>query len=181
MEDKVSRATGLKAIGIALASLAGLIALTLFSMNSAYADNATLGVDDPANVATVRSGEAADGLLVLSEDGVARYSTDGGATWIEGYPEGTEVQTDAQGRTTVSTGVGVTSSGTGVLETDGLAISVNGSEDGVIRYSTDDGVTWSEQAPEGVTLTEGPDGKVTVTASSGEGPILAQQGGVNAD
>jgi hypothetical protein len=184
MEDKVSRATSPRTIGIALVSLAGLIALTLFSMNSAYAENAASGVDDSGSAAAVRSAEAAEvGLLVISEDGVTRYSTDGGASWIEGYPEGAEVQTDGQGRTTVSIGangappVSGTLSGTSV--TDSLAVSVNESEDGTIRYSTDGGATWSDQAPEGVTATEEPDGKVTV--SSGEGSILAQQGGINAE
>lgn len=36
-------------------------------------------------------------------------------------------------------------------------------EDGVARYSTDDGKTWSAEAPEGAVRVTDADGKVTVT------------------
>jgi hypothetical protein len=165
------------------------LALVLVNMNNAYAENAALGADDSGALLAGQPKDAPEGeggLMVISEDGVTRYSTDGGASWTEGYPEGAEVQTDAQGRTTVSmgadTGTDGSSSASGTLESDNLAITVDGSGDGgVLRYSTDGGVTWSEQVPDGVeTVTEEADGKVTV--SMGKGPLLAaQQGGTNAD
>jgi hypothetical protein len=180
MKDKVSRESSSRLAVIGLALLAVLVALTLVlaNMNHAYAENAGVGSADSDGAPTVQSeGASVSGLLVVSEDGVARYSTDGGISWIEGYPEGAEVQTDAQGRTTVN--IGGPAPGSEALESGNLGISVNESGDGVIRYSADGGATWSEQAPDGVTVTEGPDGKVTV--GSGEGPILAQQGGESAD
>jgi photosystem II stability/assembly factor-like uncharacterized protein len=179
MQDKTNRESSSRLVIIALALLVVLTVLTLFLMNlnHAYAENAVPDAADSDSALAVQSEDVLEGgLLVVSEDGVSRYSTDGGISWIEGYPEGAEVQTDAQGRTTVS--IGEVPDGAAAFETDSLGVGVNDSGDGVIRYTTDGGATWSEQVPDGVTVTEGPDGKVTV--SSEGGPILAQQGGTDA-
>jgi hypothetical protein len=178
MQDKTNRESSSRLVIIALALLVVLtvLALLLANLNSAYAEDAVPDVADSDGALAVQSGDVSEGgLLVVSEDGVSRYSTDGGISWIECYPEGAEVQTDEQGRTTVN--IGEVPDGAAVFGMGSLGVGVNGSGDGVIRYTIDGGATWSEQVPDGVTVTEGPDG--TVTVSSEGGPILTQQGGAN--
>jgi hypothetical protein len=90
-------------------------------------------------------------LAVVSENGETRYSTDGGVTWNEGYPEGVTwnegypegdvSQADPDDSQEVVT----------VTDVDGELIAICGNDD-VIRYSRDGGATWSEIPPAGVTV-----------------------------
>ncbi|WP_248929248.1 sialidase family protein [Paenibacillus hamazuiensis] len=87
-----------------------------------------------------------DGLLSKVENGVRTYSTDGGKTWSEEAPEGLTVIDSGDGKVTFSEN-GLPPQG----EAETLAIKI---ENGVTLYSTDDGSTWSENAPEGLKTDE---------------------------
>jgi hypothetical protein len=179
MEDNVGRPSNRRTAFIALAVLAAVAILSLFllTMTNAYAENAPtagdvgdaygFGVGTNAAVGgqpeATSKGAVESGLMVISEDGVSRYSTDGGVTWIEGLPEDSEIRIDEQGRTILNVD-GVNGVDGSSSEIGGFAVSCG--EDGVTRYSTDGGETWSESVPEGVRITEGSDGVTTVTAES---------------
>jgi len=91
--------------------------------------------------------------MVRNDNGVVTHSTDGGATWNEGYPDNAVVTTDENGGTTVTVGDAPTDGSQG-----SMAIKV---ENGVTYYSTDGGATWSAEAPGGVTVNE--DGSVSTS------------------
>ncbi|WII35937.1 sialidase family protein [Paenibacillus thiaminolyticus] len=107
--------------------------------------------DGKGNVTFKMQGGSEDGiktkLMVKEENGTKLYSTDDGLTWSETAPEG------------------MPAFGKGKGEQGGIAIQKNGTsgegmnkkvmakeENGVLLFSTDDGQTWSEQAPEGVKI-----------------------------
>lgn len=86
-------------------------------------------------------------MVKTDEDGVTRYSTDGGETWTEGLPEGMEFELNEDGSLAGHSfilGDGEISEGaefsTMMIQTD---------DDGNTRYSTDGGETWTEGLPEG--------------------------------
>ena len=76
-------------------------------------------------------------------------STDGGKTWSQNAPEGVTVS-DKDGKFTITNGIPPKDG-----EGDGMLIKT---ENGVRYYSIDGGKTWSQNAPEGVTVNE--DGSV---------------------
>ncbi|NGP57311.1 exo-alpha-sialidase [Paenibacillus thiaminolyticus] len=107
--------------------------------------------DGEGNVKFKMEGGSEDGVkikvMVKEENGTKLYSTDEGQTWSETAPEG------------------MPAFGKGKGEQGGIAIQKNGTsgegmnkkvmakeENGVLLFSTDDGQTWSEQAPEGVKI-----------------------------
>ena len=83
-------------------------------------------------------------VLVKNENGVMSYSEDEGATWNEGTPEGI-ITKDGTNGTLIKNG------GPGQGERHSLTIKTEGD---VTHYSTDGGETWSQTAPEGVTVNE---------------------------
>jgi hypothetical protein len=98
-------------------------------------------------------GEGEASLIVVEEDGTSRYSTDNGQTWTEGYPEGFSLSSDEQGVFSIA------GDGLPIASVDGsLTVSSEAgegtlgvrSQDGTVSYSTDGGVTWSNEVPEGV-------------------------------
>jgi hypothetical protein len=94
-----------------------------------------------------------NGMLSKMEDGVRTYSTDGGKTWSKNAPDGVVVS-DKDGKLTITNGIPPKDGeGNGILSK---------MEDGVRYYSTDGGKTWSQKAPEGVTVSD-KDGKLTIT------------------
>lgn len=89
-------------------------------------------------------------LQVKTENGVRIYSTDNGKTWSQDAPDGVTVS-EKDGILTITNGVFPKGGGEGA----GMLIKT---EDGIRYYSTDGGRTWSQNAPEGVTINE--DGSV---------------------
>ncbi|AUS97185.1 hypothetical protein CDQ84_13430 [Clostridium thermosuccinogenes] len=89
-------------------------------------------------------------LQVKMENGVRSYSTDDGKTWSTNAPEGVTVS-EEDGKITITKGI-PPKDGDG----NGMLIKM---EDGVRFFSTDGGKTWSQNAPEGVTVNQ--DGSVT--------------------
>lgn len=83
------------------------------------------------------------------EDSIRYFSTDGGDTWSQTAPEGVMVR-EEDGKITITNGIPPKDG-----EGNGMLSKV---EDGVRCYSTDGGMTWSQDAPEGVTVNE--DGSV---------------------
>ena len=96
----------------------------------------------------------ADGwdILVKMKDGVRTFSTDGGETWTEKAPDGVTIN-EKDGKFTIL-------NGTPLKDADGQSILVK-MKDGVRTFSTDGGETWTEKAPDGVTINE-KDGKFTI-------------------
>ncbi|MFZ5968028.1 MAG: exo-alpha-sialidase [Bacillota bacterium] len=88
-------------------------------------------------------------LQVKMENGIRSYSTDDGKTWSQNAPDGV-VASDQDGKLTIMNGIPPKNG-----EGQGLLVKV---ENGVTLYSTDGGKTWSEKAPDGVTI--GEDGAV---------------------
>jgi len=101
---------------------------------------------------TPPQGSQAYGLLTKVEDGVILYSADNGKTWSEQAPDGSEPSWTLSGDGSGDAGL----PGAGEQTASSLRVKV---ENGVTLYSTDDGKTWSQTAPDGVTV--GEDGKVT--------------------
>lgn len=91
---------------------------------------------------TVFATGARTSMKVKIENGVRSYSTDSGKTWSEKAPVGVTIKED----------------GKILFEKGNLPKDANGKkimvkmENGVRSYSTDDGKTWSQKAPEGVTI-----------------------------
>jgi len=100
-------------------------------------------------VGTAYAASSMNPLQVKTENGVQRYSTDGGKTWSQNAPEGVTVS-DKDGKFTITNGIPPKDG-----EGDGMLIKT---ENGVRYYSIDGGKTWSQNAPEGVTVNE--DGSV---------------------
>lgn len=100
-------------------------------------------------VGTAYAASSMNPLQVKTENGVQRYSTDGGKTWSQNAPEGVTVS-DKDGKLTITNGIPPKDG-----EGDGMLIKT---ENGVRYYSIDGGKTWSQNAPEGVTVNE--DGSV---------------------
>jgi hypothetical protein len=102
---------------------------------------------------TVFAASSMNSLQVKVENGVRTYSTDGGKTWSKNAPDGVVVS-DKDGKLTITNGIPPKDGeGNGILSK---------MEDGVRYYSTDGGKTWSQKAPEGVTVSD-KDGKLTIT------------------
>jgi len=100
-------------------------------------------------VGTVFAANSINTLQVKVENGVRSYSTDGGKNWSQDAPEGVTVS-EEDGKITITNGVPPKDG-----EGGGMLIKV---EDGIRYFSTDGGRTWSQNAPEGVTVNE--DGSV---------------------
>ncbi len=100
-------------------------------------------------------------LDVKSENGVTLYSEDRGESWSEAVPEGVTVTEGEDGTVTISSGdqLDFVPEEVEVSEVSDIAVK---SEDGVVSYSTDGGESWSEEVPEGLTVTE-EDGRIYVT------------------
>ena len=93
--------------------------------------------------------------LTKVEDGVVSTSYDDGATWTQGVPDGMEITETEDGGTLVTMGEPPAD---GADTGDSLMSKM---VDGTMQYSTDGGQTWSEDVPDGVTVEEGEDGKIT--------------------
>ena len=87
--------------------------------------------------------------LVKNENGVVSHSSDDGATWQEGAPEGMTQIINEDGSTLSYVG--------DPPEEVAGSLSIR-HENGVASYSTDGGKTWSDKAPNG--FTENADGSV---------------------
>lgn len=105
---------------------------------------------------TVFAANSLNTLQVKMENGVRSYSTDDGKTWNKDIPDGVTV-TDKDGIFSVSNGIPPKDD-----KGEGILSKV---ENGVRTYSTDDGKTWSENAPVGAEESKsiGQDGKITNT------------------
>ena len=125
-------------------------------------------------VGTAYAASSMNPLQVKTENGVQRYSTDGGKTWSQNAPEGVTVS-DKDGKFTITNGIPPKDG-----EGDGVLSKM---EDGVRHYSTDGGKTWSQNAPEGVTVSD-KDGKFTITNGippkdgEGDGVLSKMEDGV---
>ena len=139
-------------------SLCLALMLSLGTLTASAAGNGTFG-------------EKAGALAIRNEDGAVSYSTDAGATWTLGLPEGTIYSedgsmvsysvdvidyTDDPGETSVIFGdVMPDLSFTAAARTalpggDFDFLNMLSFEDGVIFHSLDDGETWIEGLPEGM-------------------------------
>ena len=124
----------------------------------------------PANMQAVKMGEgnmmiknklASEGgikakVMVKEENGTKLYSTDDGQTWSETAPEGMPAfDMGGEGNIIFKMNGG---------PEDGVTIKVMVKEEnGTKLYSTDDGQTWSETAPEGLpALNKGEKGNVII-------------------
>ncbi|WGU95097.1 sialidase family protein [Paenibacillus dendritiformis] len=115
--------TAKKKAGAAI--LCGALALTLGSGTTTFAAEA-----------------ATDSLLVKHENGVINYSTDGGQTWNENAPANMQAIKIGEGNMKINTKF---------APEDGIKSKVMVKEEnGKKLFSTDDGQTWSETAPEGM-------------------------------
>jgi hypothetical protein len=139
-----SLALSLRVIGIALLILLTIIAALLvhfrFGSGAAFAEE---------------SADTAEGtsLAIVSEDGVTRFSTDGGETWQEGYPDGYSLSDDGQGGTLIGSVEGLSADGEKIYLGEDVTESLSvRSQNGVTSYSTDGGQTWSEDIPAGVSV-----------------------------
>ncbi|MGG4398233.1 sialidase family protein [Paenibacillus thiaminolyticus] len=127
----------------------------------------------PANMQAVKMGEenmmiknklASEGgikakVMVKEENGTKLYSTDDGQTWSETAPEGLPALPD---------GKGVTFKMQGGSEGGIKAKVMVKEENGTKLYSTDDGQTWSETAPEGMPAFDmGGEGNIIVKMNGG--------------
>ncbi|WP_374016970.1 sialidase family protein [Paenibacillus thiaminolyticus] len=107
--------------------------------------------DGEGNVIFKMQGGSEDGIktkvMVKEENGKKLYSTDDGLTWSETAPEGMPAFGKGKGE---QGGIAIQKYGT---SEDGMNKKVMAKEEnGVLLFSTDDGQTWSEQAPEGVKI-----------------------------
>ena len=115
-----------------------------------------------------------NGMLSKMEDGVRYYSADDGKTWSQNAPDGVMVS-DKDGKITVTNGIPPKDG-----EGNGMLIKMEG---GIRYYSTDDGKTWSQNAPDGVTVSD-KDGKITVTNGippkdgEGNGMLIKMENGI---
>jgi hypothetical protein len=152
----------LRVIGIALVVLLAIIAALLvhfrFGSGAAFAEE---GADTAKPILTVSSGgdsasaDTAEGtsLAIVSEDGATRFSTDGGETWQEGYPDGYSLTDDGEGGTLIGSVEGLSADGEKVYLGEDVTESLSvRSQNGVTSYSTDGGQTWSEDIPAGVSI-----------------------------
>ncbi|EHQ63121.1 hypothetical protein PDENDC454_06285 [Paenibacillus dendritiformis C454] len=115
--------TAKKKAGAAI--LCGALALTLGSGTTTFAAEA-----------------ATDSLLVKHENGVLSYSTDDGQTWSENAPANMQAIKIGEGNMKINNKF---------APEDGIKMKVMVKEEnGKKLYSTDDGQTWSETAPEGM-------------------------------
>ncbi|BFH69734.1 hypothetical protein J27TS7_55870 [Paenibacillus dendritiformis] len=131
--------TAKKKAGAAI--LCGALALTLGSGTTTFAAEG-----------------ASDAMFVKHENGVVSYSVDGGQTWNENAPANMQ-------------GIKIGQMGEGNMQIKHKLASADGikskvmikSENGKTLYSTDDGQTWSETAPEGMpALNKGEKGNVII-------------------
>ncbi|WCF06609.1 glycoside hydrolase [Paenibacillus thiaminolyticus] len=111
------------------------------------------------NIIFKMNGGSEDGiktkLMVKEENGTKLYSTDDGQTWSEKAPEGMPAFPDVEGNVTFKMQGG---------SEDGIKTKLMVKEEnGTTLYSTDDGQTWSETAPEGLpALNKGEKGNVII-------------------
>ncbi|KPU45855.1 BNR/Asp-box repeat protein [Oxobacter pfennigii] len=109
------------------------------------------------------------GELFKLDNGTASYSTDGGQTWNEGTPTGSDLRYSLDGGQTWNDGLPPAGSddqslvayGTPPAEGDANSL-ITKNENGVISYSSDGGKTWSSTAPSGFNVTVNPDCSVSV-------------------
>lgn len=104
-------------------------------------------------VSTVFAASSVDSLQIKMENGVRSYSTDDGKTWSQDAPDGVTVG-EEDGKVTITKGVPPKDG-----EENGMLIKM---ENGVRYYSIDGGKTWSQDAPDGVTINE-KDGMFIIT------------------
>ncbi len=115
-------------------------------------------------------------LLVKMENGVRNYSTDGGKTWSEQVPQGVTVGEDGNGKVKITHRLPLKDG-----QRKNLLVKM---ENGVRSYSTDGGKTWSEQAPEGVRVSEDETGRVKIIHrlpakdGQGKGLLVRMENGV---
>ena len=95
-------------------------------------------------------------IHVRSVGGVSTFSVDGGATWMNTAPEGF-VQLEGYAQIEGGTFFAFTQDFEGEM---GLAIR---EENGIIYFSTDGGVTWSDEFPEGLESFQFIDGDINYT------------------
>jgi len=96
-------------------------------------------------------------MLYKIQGGIASYSTDDGKTWGEKAPDGVTVSESEDSKFTVFNGLPTLSP----KDAEGKSLLCK-VENGVRSFSTDGGKTWSEKAPDGVTVSESEDSKFTV-------------------
>ncbi|MDR1713806.1 MAG: glycoside hydrolase [Coriobacteriales bacterium] len=164
MEETVKPRRSYRLLIVALAALAvvfSLMAYLHYSANVALAEGEdaelTLTVTD---VNGVESGSV---LVRTEEDGSSSYSTDDGATWTEGLPDGAYGFTTEDGQSFVIVGAGSEGADAYLGVPDGATASLAvRTEDGVTYYSSDGGSTWSETPPDDVEVSVGSDGSVSV-------------------
>lgn len=106
---------------------------------------------------TVFAAGSRTSIQIKMENGVKTYSTDGGKTWSNTLPTGITINEDGKIRGVIAN---LSKDADGkrmslkIKEADGKSLHVK-MENGIKSYSTDDGKTWSEKAPEGLTIGEG--------------------------
>lgn len=124
----------------ALGLMCGIMVLVVGTGAALAADN------KDAKPVTLAAGEAGQGSIMVEtgEDGVTRYSTDGGETWTESLPEGMEFELNEDGSRVGHSFI----FGDGEIP-EGAGLMVQKDEEGNTRYSTDGGETWTEGLPEG--------------------------------
>ncbi|MDG0874893.1 glycoside hydrolase [Paenibacillus thiaminolyticus] len=82
-----------------------------------------------------------DSLMAKNENGVITYSTDGGQTWSEKAPANMQAVKMGEGNMMIKNKL----ASEGGIKAKVMVKEENGTK----LYSTDDGQTWSETAPEG--------------------------------
>jgi hypothetical protein len=92
-------------------------------------------------------------LAIKVDNGVKSYSTDEGQNWSQTAPDGVTVNQDGSVRFK-----DLTPPENAKDAKDGILLR---NDNGVRSYSTDGGKTWTEGVPNGVTVTQSEDGKLT--------------------
>lgn len=99
-------------------------------------------------------GAAGKQFMFKNENGAMSHSTDGGATWTEGLPEGANMTTTVDGDK-VTTQIQIEDAAPAAEPK--LAF-----ENGALKYSLDGGATWTLELPEGYEVVSGEDGSLAL-------------------